>query len=490
MIQSIGNQMQLTNQQQTSKNQSIFDQNKTKTLLLQDQDPELQKSLIVQNYKAKATSQTTQNAKQSYQNQSLPIKSQQNPVIQDCYDRNKQSFTVNNQDQEDYHNYLISQQDTNMRGMLRVLNTPQTGVIKFPYTTSLIQSQYKKEYGIKNKVRQSNFNMEKERMYVKRPKTSVKLRGDNSDISQSFDKNIMSRQAQNDQGMMKMRKSIDESQFQDQTYQGMYIKIGDREDSKNGPRIIIKENNGSEVNPKNAYITTTRDAFQDPLKSSFVRSQSTKHGREQQIHVDLDQQYPFPKHSLYRGDFANWGHGVKLVEKRPELPRYNLKFKGQSYFKEQCEKSDEMWQEIKEKRNFHANMDTQYQKMLKLRASMGSRGLVGSSTSHHNFNDLSSFHNNNNSSLQNQESKDYFITSKMKNDQKIEDLIEKQKRAGEKLAYGFYQGQQMIRPKSALETGYTAQSKLRASSQHFQTSYKKNFIEVPKMQRPLYVPYP
>jgi hypothetical protein len=34
----------------------------------------------------------------------------------------------------------------------------------------------------------------------------------------------------------------------------------------------------------------------------------------------LDAYCPFPKHSMYQRDFIDWGKGVKLVERRPELP--------------------------------------------------------------------------------------------------------------------------------------------------------------------------
>ena len=44
-------------------------------------------------------------------------------------------------------------------------------------------------------------------------------------------------------------------------------------------------------------------------------------------------EYPFPKYSMYKQDFQNWGHGVKLVEKRPIFPQYHLKFNGKSSYK-------------------------------------------------------------------------------------------------------------------------------------------------------------
>lgn len=69
---------------------------------------------------------------------------------------------------------------------------------------------------------------------------------------------------------------------------------------------------------------------------------------------------------MYKRDFIDWGKGVKLVEKRPELPQYRLKFKGKSNYKEQCEKSDAMWKEIKEQRNFFINAESLYQNQLKL----------------------------------------------------------------------------------------------------------------------------
>lgn len=113
-----------------------------------------------------------------------------------------------------------------------------------------------------------------------------------------------------------------------------------------------------ESKPTQMYVTTTREAFQDPRESylKWGRSLSTKHGKTKRIVCEAE--CPFPKHSMYKQDFMNWGKGVKLIEKRPDFPKYRLKFTGKSSYKEQCEKSDEMWREIKEKRNFLINMDT------------------------------------------------------------------------------------------------------------------------------------
>lgn len=64
---------------------------------------------------------------------------------------------------------------------------------------------------------------------------------------------------------------------------------------------------------------------------------------------------------MYKQDFINWGKGVKLIERRPDYPKYRLKFIGKSSYKEECDKSDAMWQEIKDKRSFHFNLDSQFQ---------------------------------------------------------------------------------------------------------------------------------
>jgi len=66
-------------------------------------------------------------------------------------------------------------------------------------------------------------------------------------------------------------------------------------------------------------------AFQPHLSSnhSFIR----KGG----ITPDpTDLKAPFYNSSLYKRDFLNWGPTTKVVEKRPEYPRYSLHFQGQS----------------------------------------------------------------------------------------------------------------------------------------------------------------
>lgn len=50
---------------------------------------------------------------------------------------------------------------------------------------------------------------------------------------------------------------------------------------------------------------------------------------------------------MYKNDFQSWGKGIKLVEGRPVYPQYTLKFKGKSHYKEQCEKSDKMWKDLR-----------------------------------------------------------------------------------------------------------------------------------------------
>ncbi|CDW85009.1 UNKNOWN [Stylonychia lemnae] len=391
-----------------------------------------------------------------------------------CIKRNTKAFQVQDGTVDDYHEYLLGQQDNQMRGMLRVMNPQQSSLVSFPYPQNMIKSQYKEQYSYKDKVKQGNFNMEKEKLYFKqykRPQT----------------------QAANPRRQILKDEVIDP--YKDSG------RIGTVED---------------QLDPKNNYLTTTRGAFQDPFKSKFIRSVSTKNGERS---TNLVQDNCFPQNSMYKAAFVNWGKGVKLVEKRPDLPRqYKLRFFGKSTYKEQCENSDKMWKEIKEKRNFHQNMDTQYQNILRLQMA-GNLGSITKSSNFlnnrysHDFGNYQdkgdfginkTFHVNidyNNESIDftldnsmdhlNSLKKrgDHFLTSKMKNDREIERNIRHSKNRGERALYKDYRSKPFIRPKSALQTTMSASQQLRQSPAHFDTTYKKNFIKH-QNNKPLYVPYP
>lgn len=59
--------------------------------------------------------------------------------------RNSQSFLPAGS-AEDYHAYLEDQAEVNMRGMSRVLNTADKGLVSFPYPAAFIKSIYREEY--------------------------------------------------------------------------------------------------------------------------------------------------------------------------------------------------------------------------------------------------------------------------------------------------------------------------------------------------------
>ena len=52
-----------------------------------------------------------------------------------------------------------------------------------------------------------------------------------------------------------------------------------------------------------------------------------------------EEKAPFPKKSIYKQAFLNWGPGKINIEKAPPERKLNMKFRGKSHYKDTIERT-------------------------------------------------------------------------------------------------------------------------------------------------------